>query len=44
MSGFKSSKKEDSSDDDDDLDEEGEEYSKYKANLKQDFKQICEMK
>lgn len=39
MSGYIKSKKE-SDEEDDDLDE-GEEYSKYKSSLKQDFKQIC---
>lgn len=39
MSGY--NKKKEESDEDDDLDE-GEEYNKYKASLKQDLKNICE--
>lgn len=40
-SAYNKSKKE-SDEEDADLDE-GEEYSKYKASLKQDFKQICKL-
>lgn len=41
MSGYKN-KKEEEEEDNDELDE-GEEYSKYKAGLKQDLKQICKL-